>query len=79
MAEVVLRLFSGPHCHLCDQALDLLSPQLRAPYRLEQVDVTSSLDLKKRYGWKIPVLRREDTQAELHWPFDAVQLADFLS
>lgn len=79
MAETTLKLFGGPHCGLCEQALDLVSPLVTASYSLHQVDVTTNLELKKQYGLKIPVLRREDTGAELHWPFDAEQLALFLN
>jgi Glutaredoxin-like domain (DUF836) len=79
MAEIVLTLFTGPQCGLCEQAFDLLAPQLRAPYRCQRVDVTTSFELKKRYGLSIPVLRREDSGAELKWPFNSDQLGDFLA
>jgi hypothetical protein len=35
-------------------------------------------ELEQRYGWRIPVLRRMDTGAELDWPFDAWKLRRFL-
>jgi hypothetical protein len=79
MAEVTLTLFSGPHCGLCDDALDVVSPLVGDVYRLQIVDVTSSLELKKRYGLKIPVLYRDDTGEELDWPFDQAQVEAFLS
>jgi len=79
MAEVELRLFSGPNCGLCDDAVDLVSPFVGDGYRLQIVDVTSSLELKKRYGLKIPVLCRDDTGEELNWPFDQARVQAFLS
>lgn len=78
MAEVMLKLFSGPHCGLCEDALDLIAPLLDERYKLRMEDVMSSLELKKRYGLKIPVLRREDTGEELDWPFDRLQVTEFL-
>lgn len=75
-----LILYSGPGCGLCDEALDQLGPVLNGTdWRLEVVDVTTDLELKKRYGLAIPVLQRADTGAELYWPFAAVDLADFLA
>lgn len=71
-----LVLFTGPHCGLCKKAEDLL---YRAGIgRFENVDVTSSLDLKKKYGLKIPVLKRADLEPELFWPFDERDLAIYL-
>jgi hypothetical protein len=34
--------------------------------------------LEERYGVRVPVLRIEDTGAELDWPFDGERLAGFL-
>jgi aspartyl-tRNA synthetase len=51
-------------------------PDLRIP--LELVDVAESQPLFERYGLVIPVLRRCDNGAELHWPFDAEQVVAFL-
>ncbi len=45
---------------------------------LEKVDITTSLELKKLYGLKIPVLHRKDLEQELFWPFDQQQLAEYL-
>jgi hypothetical protein len=42
------------------------------------MEVTSSLDLKKRYGLKIPVLQRQDSGLELFWPFEIEELVNFL-
>jgi len=37
---------------------------------LSEVDISASDELFERYGVLIPVLQREDTGAELNWPFD---------
>ena len=34
--------------------------------------------LEAAYGARVPVLRREDTGAELDWPFDADAVRRFL-
>ncbi|MEL0047978.1 MAG: glutaredoxin family protein [Gammaproteobacteria bacterium] len=72
-----LILYSTAHCHLCDEAMDLLMsmPGLNGA-RLDVVDVANDERLMERYGEKIPVLRQG--QAELAAPFTAEDLAHFL-
>ena len=72
-------LFGTSACHLCEQALALVLASDAAQLLLTETDISASDDLFERYGLTIPVLRREDTGAELGWPFDAAMLADFLS
>lgn len=79
MASPVITLFSGPHCHLCDQAEQLCWQAGLQRAQLNRVDVTERLDWKKAYGLRIPVLRREDTSAELGWPFSLEELQAFLA
>lgn len=78
MPDVAVTLFTGPHCRLCDEAFDLVAPLIRDSQTLKLVDVTISIELKKRYGLKIPVLYREDKEQELCWPFDREAAAKFL-
>ena len=40
--------------------------------------IDGDLGLEALYGTRVPVLRREDTGAELDWPFDAAQVRGFL-
>lgn len=72
-----LILYSTAHCHLCEQAVDLLMsvPGL-AGVQLDVVDVASDDTLMERYGQRIPVLRLG--QQELAAPFAAEDLAHFL-
>jgi hypothetical protein len=75
-----LVLYSGAHCHLCDQAFSLLKSVSPEQLHLtEKVDVASSHQLYHAYGARIPVFKRVDTGAELAWPFDEVQLTEFIS
>jgi hypothetical protein len=70
-----LTLYTGPECHLCNLARDLIFQTLEyGSYELEEVDVTQSLDTKKAYGLRIPVLVHEGKNQELPWPFNEVDL-----
>jgi glutaredoxin len=72
-----LILYYQPDCHLCDEAEDIMyAAGLAEAY--VKVDIETDLDLLKRYGIHVPVLKREDNQQELFWPFDQVRLAAFL-
>ena len=70
-------LFYQADCHLCDEAQSLLHASgLGEAYR--KVDIESDLELLKRYGIHVPVLKREDNQQELFWPFGEADLVAFL-
>lgn len=75
-----LILYSGPQCHLCDQAFALLqSVSFIQAQDTEKVNVASDHDLYHLYGARIPVLKRQDNGVELGWPFNEQQLIEFLS
>ena len=72
-----LILYFQPDCHLCDEAESLMHSQgLSESY--QKVDIETDLELLKRYGIHVPVLKREDNQQELFWPFGQAELAGFL-
>jgi hypothetical protein len=72
-------LYSTPGCHLCDLARDIISPLLTEySLYLTEVDIAASDELIERYGVRIPVLKSPRHIAELGWPFDSAQAADFL-
>ena len=74
-----LTFFTTSNCHLCELAESLLvHTPMPQPIPVEAVDIASSAELVERYGTRIPVLRREDTGAELGWPFSRDDLLDFL-
>ena len=73
-----LTLFSNPQCRLCEEARQLLQGR-HGSYHLKTVEIEGDLALVYRYGVRIPVLRREDSGAELDWPFDEAALSEFLS
>ncbi|WP_328184416.1 glutaredoxin family protein [Marinobacter sp. OP 3.4] len=75
-----LTFFTTSQCHLCELAENLLvHTPMPEPIPVEAVDIASSEELVERYGTRIPVLRREDTGAELGWPFTRDDLLDFLA
>ena len=53
----VVRLYSRPGCHLCDEARALiLAEQDRTAFVFEEVDVSTGEDLEREYGTRIPVV-----------------------
>jgi glutaredoxin len=78
MPPVSLTLYGTSACHLCEQASSLLQPLLGNGVSLGEVDITSSETLMERYQLRIPVLRRDDTGAELDWPFGLGELLTWL-
>jgi hypothetical protein len=72
-----LILYQRDDCHLCDLALEVLA-SARTP-EFVSVFIDDDAALEERYGMRVPVLRNDDTGAELDWPFDGVRLEEFLS
>ncbi len=65
-------------CHLCDYAEAVLIPFVENGLLVEVLDIADDPVLLERYALIIPILRRTDNGAELHWPFDAPQVVTFL-
>lgn len=74
----LLTLYGTSACHLCDAALAELTPLLANGIQLHEVDISESERLMALYQLRIPVLRREDTGAELDFPFDLNRLMSWL-
>lgn len=74
-----LTLFGTTACHLCDLCESLIEPIKGNDVVVTKVDIADTPALLERYQLRIPVLRREDTGAELNWPFDLGQLLDWLA
>jgi predicted DCC family thiol-disulfide oxidoreductase YuxK len=52
-----ITLISGPNCHLCDQAKEMLFPLLEAKnIRLNELNVRDDIALFEQYGLRIPVV-----------------------
>ena len=74
----MLKLYTTSHCHLCETTLKLVLQQCKAE-QVALMEITENDDLMRVYGTRIPVLQRDDSLAELNWPFDEQQLRVFLS
>lgn len=70
-----ITLISGPNCHLCDQAKDILCPLLDAKnIQLEEQNIAENAALFDQYGLRIPVVLFSDG-SEKGWPFTAAQIS----
>ena len=75
MPKPLVTLYHTSGCHLCDEAFALLLQE----YAKEQVcclDIVDDEAVFARYRTSIPVLCCGET--ELCWPFDALQLKNWL-
>ena len=68
-------LYHTDGCHLCEQAMALLT-QCQVDYQL--VDIVFDQKLVDAFGIRIPVLKNEQGQ-HLDRPFDQQQIQQFLS
>ena len=65
-----LILYSTVGCHLCEQAIALVSPLLISlDIDLVECDIANSDQLMDEYGVRIPVLKFEHAAQDLSWPF----------
>jgi predicted DCC family thiol-disulfide oxidoreductase YuxK len=69
-----ITLISGPNCHLCDQAKEMLYPLLESKnIQLNELNVKDDVALFEQYGLRIPVIVFADGR-EKGWPFTAAQI-----
>jgi hypothetical protein len=74
---IELKLYTTSHCHLCDQAIELLSKQQNIILTI--IEIADSDDLIQLYGSRIPVLQRLDNPfAVLNWPFNHREVLNFI-
>jgi predicted DCC family thiol-disulfide oxidoreductase YuxK len=65
-----LVLYTTSHCHLCEQALELLIKlKEQQPIQWLAKEISGDDGLIEKYGIRIPVIQRVDNQSELNWPF----------
>ena len=59
---MIVTLYSRPGCHLCEEARESLERvQTRAPFTLQEVDITTDDALHMRYLERIPVVSVDGT------------------
>jgi|TARA_R110000822_G_scaffold60287_9_gene150248 hypothetical protein len=78
MMNNTLTLYTGPHCHLCDQAKSIIYPIIQEMgWRLHEVNIADDESLKEIYGVRIPVIANSMGE-EKGWPFSAGQVKRLL-
>lgn len=70
-----LVLYGTTYCHLCEAAEAVLQA---VDVEAEHIDIAEDDALLEKYGVRIPVVKREDTGAELGWPFDEAAVRGFI-
>lgn len=72
-------LYTGPNCHLCEQAKAVLYPLLtERELRLVEVNIQTDAELQEKYGVRIPVVALSNGE-EKGWPFTAAQIGRLLN
>ena len=52
-----VELYTRPGCHLCEEAKgEMLAAGCESLYELEEINVDTDPELRRRYGWDIPVV-----------------------
>ena len=75
-----LTFYTTAGCHLCELAADLISQlNTNLDIAIVEIDIVTDENLADRYGTRIPVVSRGDTQRELGWPFDLEELERFVA
>lgn len=67
---ILLRLYTTSHCHLCEQAEDILNKIQSSNFSCKFIEISDDEVLLNKYGLTIPVIERVDTKQELKWPFN---------
>ncbi|GMM72334.1 hypothetical protein MTsDn5_22860 [Alteromonas gracilis] len=71
--------YTGPHCSLCDLAdVEIARTSMSSSLTIEKINIRQSTKLYHLYGARIPVLKRDDNNKEIGWPFTTADLEEFL-
>lgn len=55
--DVIIKIYSKPDCHLCDEAKSILARmQRRYGFQLHEVNITGDPALLAEYGERIPLI-----------------------
>jgi glutaredoxin len=75
---LTIYLYTTSACHLCDSAIALLT-ETNTSFEVIPIEIANDDQLILQYGTRIPVLKRDDTQLELAWPFNLSDINAFVS
>lgn len=73
--HLMIQLYTTSACHLCELAADILR---NTNIQVQAIEIADDDVFLARYGTRIPVLKRTDTQAELNWPFTIQDILSFM-
>lgn len=73
----VLTVYSRPDCHLCDELVAELEPLVAGIARIDVVDISEDLELKKRFGLQIPVVMHNEEELS-RYRLDRGRLTEFI-
>ena len=60
----IVRIYSKPDCHLCDIAKErVVNVRRRVDFDLQVVDISTDLELLKKYEQRIPVVTIDGEEA----------------
>lgn len=77
---ISLMLYSTAGCHLCELAeQQLREAQTQVSLQWRWTEIVESEDLMERYAVRIPVVAESVSGAEIGWPFDQIELQNWLS
>lgn len=76
-----LQLFGTSGCHLCELAEQIINESLpnNTAVIIELIDIAKQEQFQERYALRIPVLFNAATKKDLGWPFDTLQVKQFIS
>lgn len=78
MPKIPLRLLETSACHLCEQALTIITQCLAEDIELQLIDIAEHPEWQSKYAIRIPVLYHPTTQTDLGWPFDQADVNAFI-
>ena len=75
-----ITLYGTEHCHLCEQASDILH-QVAAeiPCKIQHIDITTNDTLFAQYQTSIPVLHITEFKQSLNWSFNLADVIRLIS
>jgi len=80
--STLFHLYSSEGCHLCEQAVELISNVI-PDHQIRVVDIIDTniegeQNLVELYGVHIPVLERLSDNRKLFWPFEQSQVVELI-
>lgn len=69
-------------CHLCEEAEAVIDAYLAKGRRdiiIEPIDIADQKQWQEHYALRIPVLYHPESERELAWPFDKIDVDKFMA